>query len=50
MLERITFYSLLSSGSSQMSIPKEEDQIKRYLSAGVIPKFRAVGFQIGAAF
>jgi hypothetical protein len=33
-----------------MSIPKEEGQIKGYLSAGMIPKFRAVGFQIGAAF
>jgi len=50
MLEKITFYSLLSSGSSQMSVLKEEGQINGYLIAGVIPKFRGVGFQIGAAF
>lgn len=42
--------ALLTSGSFQVSIIKNEGQIKGYLSAGVIPKFRAVGFQIGAAF
>jgi hypothetical protein len=42
--------ALITSGSSQVSILKEEGQIKGYLSAGVIPKFRAVGFQIGVAF